>query len=182
MSQGLIVRTWCAPFPYTTGEKKTRLGGGGAIKTVHGGRDLEHYKVLPFLPFSPVYQFIATGDLQKGWFSLWPNNNGLVASLALSQNQGENNIAFWRCQVAARSLPACLTPESSSDGYSDSSFGGGQLAGAQRHMVTSPLPKKPSPCARNLANQCWLLRPAFPGEDKWAPAGTVVCSASSSPL
>ena len=147
-------------------EKRRQDGGGGAIKTVHGGRDLEHYKVLPFLPFSPVYQFIATGDLQKGWFSLWPNNNGLVASLALSQNQGENNIAFWRCQVAARSLPACLTPESSSDGYSDSSFGGGQLAGAQRHMVTSPLPKKPSPCARNLANQCWLLRPAFPGEDK----------------
>lgn len=57
----------------------------------------------------------------------------------------ERTIAFCRCQVTPRSLPACLTPESPSDGYSDSSFGGGQLAGARRHMVTSPLPKKQAP-------------------------------------
>ena len=42
----------------------------GEIKTVHRGRDLEHYRVLPFLPFSPVYQFTPTGDLQEGWFSV----------------------------------------------------------------------------------------------------------------
>lgn len=69
MSQGFIVRTWCALFPHTSGEKKTRFDGG-KIKTVHGGRDLEHYKVLSFLPFSPVYQFTPTGDLQEGWFSV----------------------------------------------------------------------------------------------------------------
>lgn len=99
--------------------------------------------------FCHFLQFISSHQLgicrRAGFLSLWPNDNGLVTSLALSQNQGENNIAFWRCQVAARSLPACLTPESSNDGYSDSSFGGGQLAGARRHMVTSPLPKKQAP-------------------------------------
>ena len=145
--------------------KEDKMGGGGNKNSAWGKRSGALQSPSIFAIFSSL-SVHSNWDLQKGWFSLWPNNNGLVASLAPSQNQGENNIAFWRCQVAARSLPACLTPESSSDGYSDSSFGGGQLAGAQRHMVTSPLPKKPSPCARNLANQCWLLRPAFPGEDK----------------
>lgn len=114
----------------------------------------------PFILAVCTSHFISSHQLwtcgRADFVSLWPNNNGLVASLTLSQNLGENNAAFWGCQVAARSLPACLTPEPSSDGYSNSSFGDGQLAGAWRHMVTSFLPKKPSPRAKNLASQCWL--------------------------
>lgn len=111
------------------------------------------------MPFAPDTLSVHTNcGLAEGLilFLCGPTIIAWLPLLPSLSEPGKEQYSVLEVSGSSQSLPAHLTPESSSDGYSNSSFGDGQLAGAWRHMATSSLPKKPSPCARDVANRRWL--------------------------